>query len=93
MILYDYIGHLSSTESADELHAFAKTIGLKREWYQTPSVSKKTRKVAQMGPEYAAHYDLTTGRMKAKAALCGAIEVHPFELVKRAWWNLSNKNT
>ena len=86
MILFDDIGHLVSTKSAEELHTFVKRIGLKREWYQTPGVSKKTGKVAQMGSEYAAHYDLTTNRIKAKAERFGAVKVHPFELVKRAWW-------
>lgn len=87
MIIFDSIGHLSSTESADELHTFAKKIGLKREWYQTPSISKRTGKIAEMGPEYAAHYDLTTFRMKNKAERYGATKLSPFELVKMAWWS------
>jgi len=33
MILFDGI-HLASDESLDELHAFAKSVGLKREWFQ-----------------------------------------------------------
>lgn len=53
MILIDYIGHMVSTENAEELHAFAEKIGLKREWYQTPGFG-----------ENHSHYDLTTSRMK-----------------------------
>lgn len=86
MLIYDFIGHLVSTKSAEELHIFAERLGLKREWYQTPSVSKNTGKVAQMGPEYSAHYDLTTAHMRSKARRMGAVEVDPLSLVKRAWW-------
>ena len=75
MILTDFMGHMTSTDSAEELHAFAKKIGLKREWYQTPGY----------GEEHA-HYDLTTTRMKKKARVNGATEVGPMELVERAWW-------
>lgn len=87
MILTDFMGHMVSTESADELHRFAEKIGLKRSWYQTPSVSEKDGRVAPVGREHHAHYDLTTDRMKAKALRFGAKEVSPFDLVKRAWWN------
>ena len=75
MILIDFMGHMTSTDSAEELHAFASKIGLKREWYQTPG----------HGEEHA-HYDLTTTRMRRKAIVSGAVEVGPMELVERAWW-------
>ncbi len=86
MILLDSIGHMVSTESADELHAFAKELGLKRAWYQTPAISKKTGKIAQLGPDCNAHYDLTTSRIRDKAKTLGAVAVNPFELVRQAWW-------
>lgn len=52
--------HLTIDGSADELHAFAARIGLRRSWFQEhPS---------------APHYDLTPRRRKA-ALLAGAVEV------------------
>ncbi|MBA7688212.1 hypothetical protein ES703_96691 [subsurface metagenome] len=87
MILFDPNGHLISTVSADELHRFALSIGLQSSWYQTPGISKKTGKVHDKGPEYAAHYDLTTPRMMLRAARGGAVMVRPREIIKRAWWS------
>lgn len=75
MILMDKMGHLVSTESGDELHEFAEKIGLKREWYQMPGYG-----------EHHAHYDLTTPRARIRAREGGAIEVGPFELVRKTWW-------
>jgi len=75
MILFDSFGHLVSDTSEQELHSFAKRIGLKREWFQTPGFGR-----------HHAHYDLTTCRMIEKARLYGASEVGCEELVKRAWW-------
>ena len=92
MILVDSIGHMVSTENADELHKFAAGLGLKREWFQTPGVGKKSKKVCELGEEYSAHYDLTTKRMMNKAISMGAELVHPFELVKRAWWKETRKS-
>jgi hypothetical protein len=46
------------TEPLDDLHAFAKKIGLKREWFQ-------------MHDKHP-HYDLTTRRMFLKAIDAGA---------------------
>lgn len=53
-------GHLFGTD-LEELHKFAKSIGLKREWYQ--------------GKQFP-HYDLTS-RMRDKAIQKGAIRVAP----------------
>ena len=75
MILIDSLGHMISTDSAEELHQFAKKLGLKREWYQTPGHG-----------ENHSHYDLTTNRMKDKAKRMGVKKVHPFDIIKRAWW-------
>jgi hypothetical protein len=53
-------GHLMA-DTLDELHAFAQSIGLRREWFQTrPSRPEKD------------HYDLTRARRDA-AILAGAI--------------------
>jgi len=74
------MGHMVSTENANELHEFAKALDLKREWYQTPGYGERH-----------AHYDLTTTRAKNRAKKKGAKEVHPFELVKKAWWGRNPK--
>jgi Protein of unknown function (DUF4031) len=75
MILVDNIGHMVSSEDADELHEFARELGLKREWYQTPRRG-----------EYHAHYDLNTRRMIAKAKRMGAKRVKATQLIHQAWW-------
>ncbi|MEW5804326.1 MAG: DUF4031 domain-containing protein [bacterium] len=72
MILVDYMGHMVSTESAEELHNFARILGLKRSWYQSHADHP--------------HYDLTTARMRMKAVRMGATETDPVDLLKRAWW-------
>ena len=77
MILVDDIGHLVSTESVGELHRFARSIGLKREWYQTPGIGKRH-----------AHYDLTTARAKKRAITNGARLVTSQYLVRHAWWKM-----
>jgi hypothetical protein len=60
--------HMVSTDSLDELHAFAAKLGLKREWAQLrPKVS-------------AAHYDLVPSK-RAIAVRLGAREVTARELV------------
>ena len=51
--------HLGAT-TEDELHRFARRIGLKRRWFQ---------------PTRYPHYDLTTPRMVAKALAAGANKV------------------
>ncbi len=69
MLYYDQIGHLISDTSLEELHSFARMVGLKRVWFQ----KEGTRQ---------AHYDLTTERMKKKARALGAVRISPKELVK-----------
>lgn len=69
MILTDKKGHLISNASFDELHEFAASIGLKREWYQNKRIP---------------HYDLTTQHMKAKAIKHGACLVNSREIVRNA---------
>jgi hypothetical protein len=64
-----------STSCADELHNFARALGLKREWYQTPGCGERL-----------SHYDLTTIRMRKKAVRFGAEPVDPKQIIKRAWW-------
>jgi hypothetical protein len=53
-------GHMQA-DSLDELHAFAASIGLKREWFQT-----------REGRPDKDHYDLTASKRDA-AILAGAI--------------------
>ena len=74
MILMDKIGHLVSTESAQDLHEFAERIGFRREWYQMPGIG-----------EHHAHYDVFP-RMRRRARDHGAKPVGGEELLKRAWW-------
>lgn len=72
MIIFDHIGHMVSTASEDELHAFAQEVGLKREWFQNKNKNP--------------HYDLTTLRAKRRALRAGAKYVDSISLIKRAWW-------
>jgi len=76
MIIHDSLGHMVSTDNPEELHSFAKLLGLKRAWYQTPGPGEKN-----------SHYDLTTWHMRLKAADMGSAFVHPRHLVTRAWWS------
>jgi hypothetical protein len=69
MVLVDRMGHLVSDTSWEELHQFARNLGLKQAWFQVK-------------PSGINHYDLTTSRMQQKAVEMGAIEVHPFIIIK-----------
>ena len=72
--------HMVSDRSAEELHAFAARIGLKREW-------------AQLRPRAsAAHYDLTP-RRRAMALELGAVEVTSRELVARNFDGLRRRTS
>lgn len=62
MIYFDNKGHLVSDESMQELHAFAKRIGLKLEWFQNKGHRIK-------------HYDLTTEKAKIRAEKAGAKKI------------------
>ncbi len=64
MSVYTDGTHLIAS-STDELHAFAKKIGLKREWFQDHRIP---------------HYDLMRGK-KLKAIQAGAKLVEPRQLV------------
>jgi hypothetical protein len=68
MVYFDNAGHMIA-DTKEELHAFAKMIGLKREWYQEKGE--------------LSHYDLTNERMRLKAARCGAVKVSPKEIVRK----------
>lgn len=74
-ILVDFIGHMTSTKSEDELHAFADELGLRRGHYQTEGALLKHP-----------HYDLTTTRMRNKARKQGSEVVTPQDLIRRSWW-------
>jgi len=76
VIIYDHWGHMVSTESAQELHDFARAIGLGELLYH-----------ANGREEYHAHYDLLSWRLRERARLLGAVKVRARELVERAWWS------
>lgn len=67
MIYIDKAGHLIAN-TLTELHTFAASIGLKREWFQDK--------------ERHPHYDCTTQRKRNKAVECGAKLVDSREIVK-----------
>lgn len=59
--------HLFTDGHEDELHAFARRLGLKRAWFQPHRI--------------APHYDLTPAR-RLKAVELGAVEVNMREWLK-----------
>jgi len=61
-------GHLVSDASIEELHKFAESLGLRREWFQAKSIP---------------HYDLT-GAVHELAIERGAVLVSSREIVRRA---------
>jgi len=61
-------GHLVSDSSLDELHEFAESLGLRRQWFQEKSIP---------------HYDLT-GEVYELALERGALLVSSREIVLRA---------
>jgi len=61
MIYVDEKGHLVTDGHENELHVFARSIGLRREWFQDK-------------PERP-HYDLTTTRSRNRALKAGALLV------------------
>lgn len=65
MIYVDNTGHMIG-DSLDELHKFAKKIGLKSEWFQDHRIP---------------HYDLTTKRMIFRALFNGATKVSTRKLI------------
>jgi hypothetical protein len=60
-VYVDRMGHMRA-DSAEELHAMARKLGLKRDWFQGHN------------PRYP-HYDLTTKRALERAREAGAIEI------------------
>jgi len=81
MILIDWIGHMVATESEEELHVFARKIGLKRAWFQQPKKPSMRH----------AHYDLTTQR-KIDQALSAGAERTGREILTKAWWAKEDEN-
>ena len=63
--------HLVSDRSHDELHTFARKMGLKPEWFQGRG-------------HRIPHYDLTTQNALRRAQERGAVWVNSRELVRRA---------
>jgi hypothetical protein len=69
-----------STVDADELHAFAAQLGLKRSWFQS-----RAKDMAS-----ADHYDVTEGRFQLAIKL-GAVRVSSRELVCRNYDGLRRR--
>lgn len=61
----DTAGHLTA-DSADELHAFAASVGLRREWFQSHRLW---------------HYDIMTWSKRRRALRAGAVSVTPRQSV------------
>ncbi len=77
MILVDYLGHLVSTKSEEELHKFAQEkMGIKPAWYQNKGYA---------GFKHP-HYDLVGQRLLKRAIRLGVKQVTVKELIERAWW-------
>lgn len=76
MIVYDHWGHMVSTESLEELHDFARMMGLDKRLYHVNGRG-----------EHHAHYDLLNDRMIERARMFGAVKVRARDLVERAWWS------
>lgn len=71
MTIYtDNIHLITDQENQEELHAFAKKMGLKREWFQDSNPAHP-------------HYDLTTKRAANRAIRHGAKMISPQELVTK----------
>lgn len=69
MIFTDRTGHMVSDTSLLELHHFAYSIGLRRDWFQDKRIP---------------HYDLTTQRMRNKAVNNGAVCISSKDIVRKA---------
>ena len=76
MILVDYLGHLVSTESEEELHKFAQErLDMSREYYEKNGYMEFKHPF----------YDLMGQQLILRARVQGAEKVTPQELVERAW--------
>jgi hypothetical protein len=70
--------HLIADDQA-ELHAFATRLGLRRAWFQDPTVNGRPRAVPGSRAAENWHYDLTAGK-RAQAVRLGAVAVSWREL-------------
>ncbi|HEY2195572.1 MAG TPA: DUF4031 domain-containing protein [Actinomycetospora sp.] len=82
--------HLTA-DTVDELHAFAARLGLRRSWFQDPTVTGKPWP-SKPGSRASAnwHYDVTETKRK-EAVRLGAVEVTSREMVPiitRRWMTL-----
>jgi hypothetical protein len=74
---YSQSCHLTGDEP-DELHAFAKRLGLRQEWYQDSHPNTKLH-----------HYDLTASK-RALAVRLGAKELSRQEVAERVFGKVQN---
>ena len=77
---YKVWSHLVSTVDADELHAFAAQLGLRRTWFQSRAAGRAS----------ADHYDVTAGKFDLAVQL-GAVVVSGRELVCRNYDGLRRR--
>jgi hypothetical protein len=63
---------LSDQEDPEELHLFAESIGLKREYFQPAK---------NYSPWWHQHYDVTEG-VRAKAVKAGAVEIDIYDWIE-----------
>jgi len=80
MIIIDYRGRMTSTESEAELREFATKLGLKPRNY-----------VKRRSTSHGAHYDVESRRKYHQAIAAGAKKVSPGAYVEQAWWSLKKK--
>lgn len=65
--------HMVSTESVEELHAFARALGLRRNWFQFRSDRRHS----------VPHYDVCISK-RLRAMTLGAVAVSARDLARRA---------
>lgn len=81
MILVDYLGHLVSTESEEELHKFVLKLDI-----TMGILSAEYMKDGYMEFKHP-HYSLLGQSLLKEVIKHGAEQVSSKELVRRAWWN------
>lgn len=61
--------HLTSDVSLDELHEFARRLGLKKSWFQPRCSLHKWVATGDRGIDLSSHYDLTRSRRERALAM------------------------
>lgn len=71
MVYIDAGGHILTDGDAEELHIFAASIGMKREWYQDAGRAAKHP-----------HYDAIGAATRRRAIAAGAVQIDSREAVQ-----------